>query len=139
MDDINNRLIRATVRCVLCALRSARLFFSFQLEDLGGDDAEQNQDSRLGSLSRSVTLDNTEKTQDPDPGTLAHQINAAAPGLVKLTDAESAEETPAFSRIDNVHMIQEFIEALKHASLDNGDLDDDVDALLNPTRGATGY
>ncbi|KAF8220637.1 hypothetical protein L208DRAFT_1332750, partial [Tricholoma matsutake] len=37
--------------------------------------------------------------------------------------------------IDDIWLAQEFIEALKHASLDNGDLmDDEVDALLNPAQ-----
>ena len=40
-----------------------------------------------------------------------------------------------FSCIDDVRLAQEFIEALKHASLDNGDLtDDEVGALLNPAQ-----
>ncbi|KAF8239854.1 hypothetical protein L208DRAFT_1235801, partial [Tricholoma matsutake] len=37
--------------------------------------------------------------------------------------------------IDDVRLAQEFIKALKHASLDNGDLtDDEADALLNPAQ-----
>ena len=40
-----------------------------------------------------------------------------------------------FSCIDDVRLAQEFIEAFKHASLDNSNLtDDEVDALLNPAQ-----
>ena len=69
-----------------------------------------------------------------DPGSLADQADTLNRGVEERNDA--LDELPGtFSCIDDVRLAQEFIEALKHASLDNGDLmDNEVDALLNPAQ-----
>jgi hypothetical protein len=60
--------------------------------------------------------------------------------VVPNRGAEELNDTPdelpgTLSCIDDVRLAQEFIEALKHASLDNGDItDNEVDALLNLLR-----
>ncbi|KIM36857.1 hypothetical protein M413DRAFT_31260 [Hebeloma cylindrosporum] len=49
------------------------------------------------------------------------------------SDEDEEEETLSFSRIEDIKIAQQFIAALKSASLDNGDLDDkELENLLNP-------
>ena len=48
-------------------------------------------------------------------------------------DGEASDTLPTSSRINNIKITQEFINAIHHATLENGNIDDDlIDCLCNP-------